>query len=180
MKTKTYARLALLIPLLIWVIFLLVEMLVNVFIPADLRSNGVDTFFGLAETVLLFYVIGILFWFLPYLALSIILLLISFKSRVEVVKYLFVLSPFAMAILVMLEVTIVSLTTGGSAMASDGLISNFEYSVGINLLFGILALVWGYICVGLGLGGFKLLQHFKMIKEEEMVNSQSIAVNSQV
>jgi hypothetical protein len=53
-------------------------------------------------------------------------------------------------------------------------------SVGVNLLFGVLALVWGYICVALGLGGHKLLQHFGRIKEEEKINSETIAVASQV
>lgn len=180
MKTRVYARLALLIPLLIWAIFLLVGMLINAVIPAELRSNGPNTFFDLLEIVLLFYVIGILFWFLPYLVVSAILLLVSFKSRLNVLKYLFVLSPFAMAMLVMLEVTIISLATGGIAMPSDELVSNLKTSVGVNLLFGVLALVWGYICVALALGCYKLLQHFGRIKEEEKINSEAIAVASQV
>jgi hypothetical protein len=180
MKTRVYARLVLLIPLLIWMIFLLVGMLINAVIPADLRSNGPNTFFGLLEIILLFYVIGILFWFLPYLVLSTVLLLVSFKSRLNDLKYLFFLSPFAMAILVMLEVTILSLATGGIAIPSDELVSNLKTSVEVNLLFGILALVWGYICVVLGLGGYKLLQHFGRIKEEEKINSKTIAVASQV
>lgn len=179
MRAKSYARLALLIPLLIWVILIPVEILINAFIPADLRSNGPETVFGFLEIFILFYVIGILFWFLPYLVLCIILLLISFISQFEVLKYLYILSPFAMAMLVMLEVTIISLVTGGIAMPSPDLVSNFKYSAGINLLFGILALVWGYICVGLGLGGFKLLQRFGKIKEEVKIELEPINANSQ-
>ena len=178
MKTRTYARLALLIPLLIWVIFLLVELLINAVIPDDLRPDGPTSLFGIVEIVLLYYVIGILVWFIPYLILSIALLLISFKSRLEVLKYAFVLSPFAMTILVMTEVTILSLATAGDAVPSMDFASSFKEATGINLLVGILALVWGYICVGLGIGGYKLLQHFGMIKAEAEIQPQIISVNT--
>jgi hypothetical protein len=178
MKTRTYARLALLIPILIWGILLLVELLINAVIPADLRSDGLTTIFGVLGVLLFSYVLGILFWFIPYLVLSIALLFMSFRSRLEVLRYLFILSPFAMAILVMLEVTILSLATGGIAVPSADLISNFKTSTGINLLVGILALVWGYICVGLGLGIYKLLQRFGTLKEEGKIGPEVVAVNS--
>ena len=187
MKTKTYARLALLIPLLLWVILLLVELLINTVIPADLRSNGPETFFGLLEIGILFYVIGIVLWFLPYLALAIAMLLISFKIPLKTLQYLFILSPFAMAILAMMEATLVSLAAGGFALTSADLASDFKTDIGINLLMGIginlmmgiLALVWGYICVGLGLGGYKLLQRLGIIKEEEKTSAGIINVASQ-
>jgi hypothetical protein len=176
MKTRTYARLALLIPFMIWVILFLVEMFINAVIPADLRSNGPETFFGLVEIVLLFYVIGILLWFLPYLILSIAMLLVSFKSRLELVKPLFLLSPFAMTMLVMTEVTVISLLSAGDAVPSIDLVSTFKNGAEVNVFVGVLALVWGYVCVGLGFGGYKLLQHFGMIKEDEKVHSEIISV----
>ncbi len=86
MKAKTYARLALLIPLLLWVILLLVELLITAVVPADLMSDGPNTFFGLLTILLFSYVLGILFWLIPYLILSITLLLLSFKSRLETFK----------------------------------------------------------------------------------------------
>lgn len=178
MKTRTYARVVLLIPLLAWVILLLVELLINVAIPVDLRLDGPYTVLGFLEISILFYVMGILFWFLPYLVLCIALLLISFKSRLEVLKYLYILSPFAMAMLVMLEVTFISLPVGGMAVPSPELVPNFIYYVGVNLLFGILALVFGYIFVGLGFGGYKLLQHFGLIKDNAKFTSEVLPVNS--
>jgi hypothetical protein len=179
MKTRTYARLALLIPLLIWVILLLVELLINAAIPADLRSNGSTTFFGVLEMFMMFYVIGILLWFLPYLVLSISMLLVSFKIRLETLQYLFILSPFAMAILAMLEATIVSLSAGGFALPSADLASNFKTSIEINLMMGILSLIWGYICVGLGFAGYKLLQRLGKINDEEKTNSVIMNITSQ-
>ena len=179
MKARTYARLALLIPLLIWVIVLLIQMLIILFRPVDVYSNGTDTdtLFGLVEMVLSFYMIGILFWFLPYLVLSIALLIISFNSQLDVLKYMFVLSPFAMAILVMMEMTILSLATGVVLSPAD-IVSNIATSAGINLFVGIFALVCGYICVGLGFGGYLLLQYFGLIKQAETISSEVLPATS--
>ncbi len=187
MKTRTYARLSLLIPLLLWVILLLVGMLINFAIPADLRPNGPDTFLGLVEIAILFYLIGILLWFLPYLVLSIAMLVISYKVRLETLQYIFLLSPFAMAILAMMEATLVSLPSGGYAPPSTDLTSSFTtgigmnllMGIGINLMMGILALVYGYICVGIGFAGYKLLQRFGKIREEEKINTEMLNANSQ-
>jgi hypothetical protein len=44
---------------------------------------------------------------------------------------------------------------------------------------GILSLVFGYICVGLGYGGYKLLQQFGLIVDEEKGNPEIINVSSQ-
>ena len=179
MKTKTYARLALLIPLLIWVILIFVELAINLVIPADLRSSEQMTVFGFLEMFIMFYVMGILFWFLPYLVLSIAMLLISYKISLERLQYVLILSPFAMAILAMMEATLVSLPAGGFASPSADLATNFMTGIGINLMMGILSLVYGYICVGLGIAGYKLLQRFGKIKEEEKTNVEITNVNSQ-
>jgi len=184
MKTRTYVRLALLIPLVIWVILLPPEILINLVMPADLQSSGPDTFFGLIEIVFAFYVIGILFWFLPYLILSIVVLFASFRSRLEVLKYLLFLSPFAMALLIMTELAIISVATWGFSTTSAGFQEDIIISTAFFLLvgvlgLGILALVWGYLCVGLGFGGYKILQRFGKIKDEEMTKVEIIHVNNQ-
>ena len=180
MKTQTYARISLLIPLLLWVIFLLGEILITVVNPAELRSNEPFTVLDFIELVLSFYVIGILFWFLPYLLLSSVLLAVSFNSRLDGLKYLFVLSPFAMAILVMLETTIVSLfSMGGYALLSADFALPYGTIIGFNLMMGILSLVYGYICVGLGFASYKLLQRFGKIKDEEKTKVEIIHLNNQ-
>jgi hypothetical protein len=179
MNTKTYARLALLIPLLIWVVLILVELVINLAIPADLRSGEQMTVFGVLEIIIMFYVFGILFWFLPYLVLSVALLLISFKSRLKMLQYLFILSPFAMAILAMMEGAIITLSTRDLITPSADLLSNFIASAGFSLMMGILALVWGYVCVGLGFGGYTLLQRFGKIIDEEKTTAEVRILNSQ-
>jgi hypothetical protein len=156
-----------------------VELVINLVIPADLRSSEQMTVFGFLELFIMFYVMGILFWFLPYLVLSIALLFISFTSRLKMLQYLFILSPFAMAILAMIEGTIITLSTRDLFMSSADLLSNFITSTSFSLMMGILALVYGYICVGLGFGGYKLLQQFGMIVDEEKANPEIIYVTSQ-
>lgn len=179
MKTKTYARLALLIPLLIWVILLFVELVINLVIPADLRSSEQMTVFGFLELIMMFYVFGILFWFLPYLVLSIALLLISFTSRLKLLQFLFILSPFAMAILAMMEGTIITLATRDLFRQSADILSNLIASTSFSLIMGILSLVFGYICVGLGYGGYKLLQQFGLIVDEEKTKVEIIPITNQ-
>lgn len=178
MKTRTYARLSLLIPFLVWVILLFLLFLINVVVTVFLPSKGQLSFFDLLQAFLLFYIIGILFWFIPYLVLSITLLLISFKCRLETMKYLFILSPFAMAMLVMLEAAIILLPAAGpvNAMASIDLASRFKDSTVVNLIIGALAVVWGYLCVCLGLAGYKLLQRFGKIKEDEKTHFEIASV----
>jgi hypothetical protein len=180
MKPRTYARFALLIPFLVWVILLFLLFLINVVVTVFLPSTGQMSFFDLLQAFLLFYIIGILFWFPPYLVLSMTLLFISFKSRLETMKYLFVLSPFAMAMLVMLETAIILIPAGTmNAMTPIDLASTFKDRTVANLIFGALAIVWGYLCVCLGLAGYKLLQHFGKIKEDEKISVEITNVNNQ-
>jgi hypothetical protein len=64
-------------------------------------------------------------------------------------------------------------------MSSADLLSNFITSTSFSLMMGILALVYGYICVGLGFGGYKLLQQFGMIVDKEKANPEIIYLTSQ-
>ncbi len=172
MKTRTYARLALLIPLLIWLVFLLLALLINILVPVDRRPDGPSSLFGILEMIIYYYVFGILVWFLPYLVLSIGLLIMSFKSWMKMLRSAFFLSPFAMAILVMLEATIFSLSTVGDAVSSSDYMTTFKNTTEINLAVGLLALVCGYICVGIGYGIYRLLQRSGRIMEEEQSNPE--------
>jgi hypothetical protein len=45
-------------------------------------------------------------------------------------------------------------------------------------MFTLFSLVWGYICVGIGFGGYKLLQYFNIIKRERMTEAEPIAASS--
>ena len=79
---------------------------------------------------------------------------------------MFVLSPFAIAVLVMTEFTLLSMIIPDSALPVSGLEATFLGTVQTNILFGGVTLVWGYVCVGLGLGIYRLLKRLNVLRDE--------------
>jgi hypothetical protein len=76
---------------------------------------------------------------------------------------MFMLSPFAMAVLVTTEFTLLSMIIPVSAQPVSGLEATFLGTVQTNILFGGVTLVWGYVCVGLGLGKYRLLKRLPLV-----------------
>lgn len=166
MKTTTYLRLSLLIPFLVWGLFLLFFIIWSALDPNGPETSGTSVIPGLILWTILFYVFGILGWFLPYLLLSLILLVWSFRSRAEVLMKVLALSPVAMAILIVVFMSMLSIGSQDWNMFSSNSATNFENFFGSPVWFAILALVWGYICVGFGFGIYKLLKQRGIIKDE--------------
>lgn len=178
MKTRTYARLSLLIPILVWVVSLVFLLALYVLFPDTQSGSDMPAVIAVVGMVLVFYVVGIIFWLIPYLLVSLILLLVSFRSTEKTLKVVYLLSPILMAISIMILMTVLTIAPAEGPLPASDLLSSFQDSIGTGGLFAILTLVWGYICVGLGFGIYKLLQRFGMIKSEVNLNSESIPVNS--
>jgi len=162
MKTTTYLRFSLLIPLVIWGICLLVIMAMDAasleqFTPKlpEAISVGVAVFFTA-------YVLGIIFWILPYVLLALILFFSTFISQARVALKVFALSSLAMTLLTLATVILIDLSN------SSSLDQNFSSLV---LLAIALVLSWGYICVGTGYGIYKLLQRRGTIRDEEIIQT---------
>jgi hypothetical protein len=162
MKTATYLRFSLLIPFAVWGICLLVIMATSAvskdqFVP-ELQENistGVAVFFSA-------YVIGIIFWIFPYLLLALILFFSTFISQGRTALKVFALSPLAMTLLTLATVILIDLSSSGTI---DQGFSNF-------ILFVVgLVLIWGYICVGIGYGIYRLLQRRGKIRDEESIET---------
>lgn len=171
MKTKTYLRLSLLIPFFVWVICPAIFMIWIKLFP---NSSGLREPGGIVNVVplaLLFYVFGIIGWFLPYLLLALILFIWSFRSQSPVLMKGFALSPLVMTILVLIVVNALSIGNGGRSLFSPNPTTNALGILGSNALFAVLTLVSGYICVGIGYGFYKLLQRDGFIKDEEMITT---------
>jgi hypothetical protein len=166
MKTRTYLRLSLLLPFLVWGVCVLFFILLSAVAPDGPENSGAVTLVGLLLLGTLFYVFGIVGWFLPYALLSLLLLSWSFRGRAEVLLKAFALSPFAMAMLIVFVVNMLSIGTGSRDLFSYNPADDFENFPGSNLWFAILTLIWGYICVGIGYGLYKLLQRLGFIKDE--------------
>ena len=171
MKTTTYLRLSLLIPFLVWGIGVLFFIVLSSLEPNAAEGMESNVILGLVFWTVLFYVFGIIGWLLPYVLLSLALLVWSFRSRVQVLMKAFALSPIAKALLIVIFVNITSIGAGNWDMFSDNPTGNLENFFGSNLWFVILTLIWGYICVGIGYGIYKLLQRLGYIKEEVKVES---------
>jgi hypothetical protein len=169
MKTKTYLRLSLLIPFFVWVICLAIFIIWSKLFP---NSSGFSESGGIVNVVpmaLLFYVFGIIGWLLLYILLALILLIWSFRSQSQVLMKGFTLSPLVMTILVLIIVNALSIGNGGWSQVSSNPTTNASDLLGSNALFAGLTIVWGYICVGIGYGFYKLLQRGGFIKDEEMI-----------
>lgn len=168
MKTATYLRLSLLIPLIVWGLCILLFFLIAAVRP---DANGL-TAFGEAATIadygflfVSFYVFGIIIWILPYGLLALILFFWSFIGQAGALIKGFALSPLAMALLTTAIVILMDLGNPGvsGAFAGPGQID--KQFLDFNLLVTALALVWGYICVGLGFGIYELLQRLGAIRD---------------
>lgn len=165
MKTTTYLRWSLLTPFLVWglcVLFFLVWSASDSSGPVANES----TLVGILLWSILFYVFGIIGWFLPYVLLALILLFFSFRSRVPVLMKIFALAPLAMSVLVVLFLGLISASTQDWEMFSSNPMANAENFFGSPLWFVLLTLVWGHICVGIGFGIYKILQRRGFIRDE--------------
>jgi hypothetical protein len=170
MKTATYLRLSLLIPFLVWAFCALALFLWSTFEPNELGSEG-STAFAAIAVFFLYYVFGILVWFLPYLLLCIILLARSFKSRAQVRIKGFALSPFGMALLVLAVVNMLSLHGEDISTIVATRAAFAEDLWGSNVVFLLLTLLWGYLCVGIGYGIYRILRGLEFIRDETIPNS---------
>lgn len=163
MKTNTYLRLCLLIPFLVWGVCLLLFLVTNVSPDTGglvLRSIAVS---------MLFYLFGIIGWFLPYLVLVLILLILSFITPARTLIKIFALSPLMMAVFISLFVLVIMDSSPDASTLAPELATNAGGFLGSPVWFGILALIWGCVCVGIGLGIYKLLQALHVIRDASIL-----------
>jgi hypothetical protein len=165
MKTTTFLRLSLLIPFLVWGICVLFFIVWSATDSGGPTANE-STILGVMLWAILFYVFGIIGWFLPYLLLSLLLLVWSFRSQAQTLKRLLAWSPVAMAVLIVIFLSIISMSTQDWDMFLSNPLVSPENFFGSPLWFVILTLTWGYICVGVGFGIYRILQRRGHIRDE--------------
>lgn len=169
MKTNTYLRWSLLIPFLVWGVSLLIFMIAGIFstvaFPVGESLFAVD----IALMFLTFYVFGIIVWIFPYILLALTLFLWSFIGKARTALKVFAISPLAMTPLTVATLTILILGTSGESniSSSPGIFNqDLLLIIGISLLGAAFALIWGYICVGIGYGIYRFLQKRQLIRDE--------------
>jgi hypothetical protein len=177
MKAKTYARISLLIPFLVWGVCLLYVLVTNAITPEQLDSFFSTPAVDWISRFIFYYVFGIIIWLLPYLLLFAILFGLTFSKQVNSLLYFFLLSPFAMAILVILENAAFLLILPDLSASTSTAASGMNYSIASFIAFGAISIVWGYICVGIGFGIYKLLQRFGLLQKERSLESNTLVNN---
>jgi hypothetical protein len=166
MKTNTYLRWSLLIPLLVWLLCLLFTIPASLLIVVDPTfglSNGLlDLLFTLAGA----YAFGIIFWIVPYVLLSLILFFSSFIASPRVTLALYALSPLAMLALTLALMNIFLFAFVEASAFPDMAVSSLRGYAESMLAAGGLVLVWGYICVCVGSVIYMLLKSRGVIRDE--------------
>ena len=167
MKTNAYLRWSLFIPILVWLLcllFMIPASLITFQDPTFGQSNSIlDLLFAFAGA----YVFGIVLWIVPYLLLSLILFFSSFISSPRVMITLYALSPLAMTALTLALMNIFLFAYVGVTAFPDMPVSSLQGYTESTLAVGGLSLLWGYICVCIGYGIYKLLKIRGIIRDEQ-------------
>jgi len=106
---------------------------------------------------------------LPYLLWGIALLLVqgllmwSVNRQVNILRKVFAASPFILTVLILIEINLLSVATQDPSFYSS--LADFKDLMALNGRAVVLTLAGGYLCVGIAFGLYKLLQHLKVIKE---------------
>lgn len=151
MKPRTYFGLALLFPYILWVICALAA-----FLFSSLETTPA---WDILLMPIMFYAFGILLWFIPYTILAISMWIWSRNKSTAALYKLALTAPLLLVVLMLIEVVLVSLPVDSVAELTKDLL-------GQTALMGGFSLAFGYLCVGIALGIFKLLQARKVIAEE--------------
>jgi hypothetical protein len=153
MKPQTFFRLALLVPYILWGIGLLVML------PLSAMENELSETWNFILMPIAFYTIGIILWFLPYTILAIGLGIWAKNKSINSLRNTALAAPFLFFVLMSIEIIIVNLP---ATTITEFLSAIAEQS----LAFGVFSLLYGYVCVGIAFGIFKLLQHKNLIAIE--------------
>jgi len=164
-KTRTYLRLSLLIPFMVWGVCLLFLIIASATPLNELASNASTTITDWMTRFLAFYIFGIVFWLIPYILLALILLVWSFFSQAGVTMKVFALSPLVMTLLTIAAVNLFAWGASGAGTIFSNPAGDYQDFVTFNILAVVVSLVWGFICVGIGFGIYKILQGLQVIKE---------------
>ena len=158
MKPQPFFRLALLFPYFLWIICALVVALLSS-LTLETSSN-----WNVILMPIFFYAFGILIWVIPYTILAIGMSIWSKGKTTKALYKLALTAPILLFILMFVEVVVIYQPAKTMADLTAEL-------PGQAAMLGGLSLFFGYLCVGIALGMFKLLQS-KNIVSEEVLSSE--------
>ena len=171
MKPQTLLRLSLIIPYLLWVLSAIIVMVVSSSKNTAFASSAI---INVLLYVPMLYALGIYLWGIPYTLLVIGLWLWSRGKTTQKIIRTFALSPLMLAILISLELLAFSINWNDLGAGFSQNSADFGASV---LGLGMLAIVFGYLSIGVVMGIYKVLTLLNFIKNEnELTSTQQDAL----
>jgi len=160
MKPQTLIQLSLFIPYLLWGLSAIIATVVG-----SSKYTPLDTspIFSMFLYIPMLYAFGIFIWGIPYTLLAIGLGLWSRGKPTQKIIRIFILSPVILAILISLEMFAFSVNWNDLGAGISQNSTDFGASI---LSLGALALIFGYLSIGVVAGIYKVLTLLKLIKNE--------------
>jgi hypothetical protein len=106
-----------------------------------------------------FFAFGIILWFIPYTVLAIGMWVWSRNQSMRALYKAALIAPLLFLVLMLIEVVLVSLPVESITELTKELL-------GQSAMLGGFSMVFGYLCVGVALGVFKLLKAKNLIVED--------------
>lgn len=128
-------------------------------LPVSMFNIEISEAWNLILTPVAFFAIGVILWFFPYTILAIGLWIWSKNRSTAELRNMALTSPLLFFILLSLEAALVNLPAESIMEFTKNLLEQ-------SLLLGVVSLVFGYLCVGIALGIFKMLQAKELIAKE--------------
>jgi len=155
MKTKTYIRLSLIVPYILWIVF-------AISLSGFLNLFGDFTWPAILDaltTPIFLYVFGIVLWGIPYSLIAIILGIWSRNQTALKSAKAFAFTPLLLAILVNAQALAIFLFDDSSLPSDLG---------SMILMLSIFSIIYGYAIIGIVWGTYKLLNRGGYVKGEEI------------
>jgi hypothetical protein len=165
MKPQTFLRLSLLTPYLLWGSSVLFALAVSSSKNTTFNTNPI------ISTLLyipMLYAFGIFIWGIPFTLLAVGLGLWSRDKPTQKILKTFAWSPVMLAVLISFEVPVFLLNWNDLGAG----FSQNSTDLGVSILaMGALAIVFGYLSIGVVAGIYKVLTLLNLIKNEEQMPS---------
>ena len=151
MKHRRFFGIALLFPYLFWGISVLIA---NLF-----SSKDVSDIWNTLLTPVMYYAIGVIFWFIPYTLLTIGMWFQSKNKSIASLRKLGLIAPIVFSGLMSIEYSIIMLANNSST-------TDWAATIGFLALLVFSSMVVGYLFVGIAMVVFNALKSKNLIAEE--------------
>lgn len=163
MKPQTLLRMSLIIPYLLWGLSAIIIAVVSSSKNSPFDASSI---INMLLYIPMLYTFGIFMWGIPYTLLAVGLGLWSRNKPIQKTIRIFALSPVMLAILIALEMFAFTINWNDLRAGFSQNSTDFGSST---LVIGALAVVFGYLSIGVVAGIYKVLTLLNLIKNENEI-----------